>query len=81
MTYFSRMYIAYQQRDGDLDNSFAHEKNSWPPALAENNELRIGNKADLMESLEAMCEKPGEMPSVDCVIPDGDVVSCWCANL
>ena len=35
-----------------------------PPAIAENNELRIGNEADLLEPLEVMCEKPGEMPSM-----------------
>ena len=73
---FSRMYLACQHSDGDLHNFFAHENHSWPPELAENNELRIGNKANLFEPLEAMYERPGEMPSVDCVIfngADGDV--------
>ena len=48
---FLRMYIAFQYRDGDC---FTHENHSWPPALAENNELRRGNKADFMESVEAI---------------------------
>ena len=45
-----------------------------PSATAESNELRMGNEADLLEPLEVMCEKPGEMPSVDCVILDGAAV-------
>ena len=37
---FSRIYIACQCRDGDLDNFFAHENDSWPPALAKNKDAQ-----------------------------------------
>lgn len=67
------MYIACQNRDGDLDNFFAHENQSWPPALAENNEMRLGSKADLLEPLEKLCCKPHVHPDVDCIIIDGAV--------
>ena len=61
---FSRMYIASQARDGDLDTFFEHECHAWPPALAEGiNTMRppIG-KADLLPCLETLAPRPGDIP-------------------
>ena len=33
---FSRLYIASQTRDSDMDDFFAHENHPWPPSLASN---------------------------------------------
>ena len=37
---FSRLFIACQTREGDLENFFSHENRSSPPSLSENGELR-----------------------------------------
>ena len=44
---FSRMYIACQAREGDMD-SLTHENYPWPPALASNGIMHCTNKSDLI---------------------------------
>ena len=68
---FSRMYIACQSREGDLDSFFEHENHPWPPSLAENNSMRQGSKADLVGCLEALAPRPEDTPEVDMKIIDG----------
>ena len=48
----SRMYISCQNRDGDLESFFEHENQSWPLFLADPNEIRLSNKADLLKPLK-----------------------------
>ena len=48
---FSRLYIACQSRDGDLENFFKHENQPWPPSLFKLGELRTGKKADIIRCL------------------------------
>lgn len=47
MVLFSRLYIACQTRDGNLDEFFRHENQSCPPALSDGGGLRLGQKSDL----------------------------------
>ena len=47
----SCLYIGRQQRDGDLDEFFIHENQSYPPALSEFGNLRSTEKSDLIECL------------------------------
>jgi hypothetical protein len=68
---FSRMYISCQVREGDLEAFFEHENHAWPPSLAENNMMRLGNKSDLMRCLEGLVQYPQETPRVDTKIIDG----------
>ena len=49
---FSRLYISCQARDGDLDNFFSYENQSYPPSLSQHGNLRFGSKSDLMDCLE-----------------------------
>ncbi len=51
---FSKMYNTCQSREGELDFFFEHENHPWPPAFADNNSLRQGNKSDLMKCLEGL---------------------------
>ena len=37
---FSRLYIASQGREVDMDNFFAHENHPWPPALSSSGKLK-----------------------------------------
>ena len=43
---FSRLYIACQNRDGNLEDFFTYENQPWPPSLSELGQLRGGVKAD-----------------------------------
>ena len=46
---FSRLYIACQSRETDVEQFFAHE---IPPSLSSSEKLRIGTKSDLLPCLE-----------------------------
>ena len=45
---FSRLYIASQQRDGDLEEFFKQETQPYPPSLSEFGNLQFGKKSDLI---------------------------------
>ena len=69
---FSRLYIASQNRNGDLDDFFKYENQDWPPSLAQAGNLRAGQKADLIKCVEPInIAKP---PVLDVIILDGAVV-------
>ena len=63
---FSRLFIACQNQDGDLDNFFQYENQDYPLSISIFNELRYGNKAD----------SPilSELPQSDMVIIDGAAI-------
>ena len=69
---FSRLYIACQVRDGNLEEFFRYENQPWPPSLAKLGQLRDGQKADLLKCLP---ESPSvAKPEADAVILDGAVI-------
>ena len=49
---FSRLYIASQTREGDVDEFFRHENQSTPPSLAIGGQMRQGDKHNLLDCLE-----------------------------
>ena len=49
---FSRLCIAFQSQDGDLDDFFHHENQACPPSLLNVGKLRQGTKANLLSNLE-----------------------------
>ena len=49
---FSRLFIGCQTREGNLENFFSHENQSFLPSLSQNGTLRPGNKSDLLKCLE-----------------------------
>ena len=49
---FSRLYIACQLRDGDLQHFFAHENQPEHPSLTTQGKLRKGTKSDRLPCLE-----------------------------
>ena len=51
---FSRLYIACQVRDGNLDEFFSHENGSYPPSISINGDLTPGSKLDLFHCLEKL---------------------------
>ena len=73
-TLFSRLCIATQTRDGDLDNFFKHENYAYLPTLSLLGKLRFGTKSDLVACLEKLCTSCGEAPVADVIILDGAVI-------
>ena len=71
---FSRLYIACQTREGDMEEFFKHENQPWPPSLSQYGQLRQGNKAELVPCLPGTSEGCIEYPPVDAKIYDGAVV-------
>lgn len=79
---FSRLFIASQIRDGDLDEFFAHENQACPPALSHMGKMRLGTKSDLVGCLEDLV-RPQEnaataaaaaSPAVEVIILDGAAI-------
>ena len=69
---FSRLYIASQNRNGDLDNFFKYENQPWPPSLAQAGNLHAEQKADLIKCVEPI--NNAKPPVLDVIILDGAVV-------
>jgi hypothetical protein len=71
---FSRLYIACQSRDGNLEEFFRHENQPWPPSLADRGEIRKGQKADLVKCFETLQSNTANTtPVAESVIIDGAV--------
>ena len=71
---FARLYIGCQSRDGDLEDFFAHENQSSPPAISENGKLRSGTKSDLIQCLMEEIDTEDVSPKPTCVILDDAVL-------
>ena len=72
---FFRLLKPCQNRDGDLDNFFQYENQDYPPSISIFNELRSGNKADLLKYLEKKADSPTlSEPQSDMVIIDGAAI-------
>ena len=70
---FSQLYIACQCTDGNLDEFFKYENQPWPPALSQMDQIRGGQKADLVKCLEIINVFEAKQPPVDAIILDGAV--------
>ena len=71
---FARLYIACQNRDGNLEDFFKFENQPWPPSLSQMGQLRGGTKADLVSCLPNASSQLKKQVSVDAIILDGAVV-------
>ena len=71
---FSRLYIACQTRDGDLDTFFMHENQSAPPSLSLGGMIRLGTKADLLRCLQLEEFQETNNPLVNAKIFDGAAI-------
>ena len=68
---FSRLYIASQSREGNLDEFFLHENQTFPPSLAQYGKMRCTNKSTLLGCLEDVRQNYSSRPMVDAIIIDG----------
>ena len=49
---FSRLYIACQSREADLEKKFKHKNQPEPPSISSQGRIRLGTKSDLLYCLE-----------------------------
>ena len=76
---FSRLYIASQTQNGDLDDFFSHENQVCPPVLLKMGTSQDGNKSELLYCLEVLVPLNESLPSprVEVLILDGTaIVTC-----
>ncbi len=73
---FSRLYIASQIRDGNLDEFFEHENQACPPSLSHMGKVRTGTKSDLLGCLEDLVssQENSSSPKVQVNIIDGAAI-------
>ena len=66
---FSRLYIACQAREGNLEEFFRHENQPFPPSLSVSGKLRHGKKSELIDCLQTASQHTE--PVVDLKAIDG----------
>ena len=73
---FSRLYIASQVRNGNLDEYFEHENQAYQPALSLNGKLGSGSKSGLVECLEDLItsQEKTNNPDVQVIILDDSAI-------
>ncbi|KAK6178451.1 hypothetical protein SNE40_013240 [Patella caerulea] len=72
---FSRLYIASQTREGDVDEFFRHENQSTPPSLATGGQMRQGDTHNPLDCLEGnLTHSHNNSLDDDCKVLDGPAV-------
>ena len=71
---FSRLYIACQTRDGNLEEFFRHENQACPPSLSVGGRLHLGTKSDMLVCLENYSKSQPEAPKITSIIIDGAAI-------
>ena len=65
----SRLHVASQFRDGNLNEFFSHENQPCPPSLSVRGKLKLGTKSDIVRCIEDAPEEQDDT-SVDVVVLD-----------
>ena len=69
-TFFSsRLHVASQFRDGNLNEFFSHENQPCSPSLSVRGKLKLGTKSDIVRCIEDAPEEQDDT-SVDVVVLD-----------
>ncbi|KAG7166419.1 hypothetical protein Hamer_G005518 [Homarus americanus] len=71
---FSRLYIGYQTRDGNLEELFRHENQPCPPSLSGGGSICLCTKSDLLVCLGDLSVAQTEAPPATSVVLDGAAV-------
>ena len=54
---FSRLYVASQFRDVNLNDYFSNENQPCPPSVSARGKLKLGTKSDIVRCIEDASEK------------------------
>ena len=73
-TPFSRLYIACQARQCNLDSFFEHENQACPLSISDLGQLRQGSKSDLMECLTKSSQPASIHLGIDAKALDGAAI-------
>ena len=74
---FSRLFVASQFRDGNLNDYFSHKNQPYPTSLSARGKLKLGTTSDIVRCLEDAAEKQDDItPRVDVVMLDGPARLC-----
>jgi len=68
---FTRLYISFQKRDGNLDEFFSYDKSSKSLALSHRDTLYLGSKGALLVCLEGVDEAQSDALTVTSMVFDG----------
>ena len=74
---FAQLYVALQNRDGDMEEFFSHEVQSFPPSLSEYGDIRLpSSKSELLKCLKPNnCDDIHDVPRhFHCKVLDGFVI-------
>ena len=71
---FAQLYVSCQIREGDLDDFFQHENQSFLPSLSQQRNLRHGFKSDLLECFGKLSPAQEDVPDADVLILDGAAI-------
>ena len=73
---FSRLYIACQSREADLEQFFTHENQPEPPSIPSPGRIQLGTKSDLLHCIERVsaCVSGYVFPDVTAHIIDGATI-------
>ena len=71
---FSRLYLACQARDGDVNKFVCHGNHPCPPSLSLGGKLRLGSNADTLPYFEVERAASEDTPPVDVQFLDGAAV-------
>ena len=73
-TLFSRLYIACQYRQCNLDSLFEHENPACPPSISDMGQRRQGSKSDIMECLTKTSQPASIHIGIDAKALDGAAI-------
>ena len=75
-TLFSRLYISWQTREGNLEDFFRHENQACTPSLSNCGNLRLpGSKSDVVDCLAPHFQPHDHAPEhIDVIIIDGPAI-------
>ena len=73
-TLFSRLYIACQARQCNIDSFYEHENQACPPSISDMGQLRQGSKSELMECLIKSSQPASIYHGIDAKVLDGAAI-------
>ena len=71
---FSRLYVACQAHDGNLEEFFHHENQTCPPSLLDRGKLRQGTKSDIVQCLGDSVTEKHSSQDAKVVVLDGHAI-------
>ena len=72
--HFSQLFIATQNRKGDLGEFFQHENQMIPRSFFKDEVIHQSDKAVFIQSFEKIVPPKNEIPTVDGVVADGSML-------